>query len=81
MNYKPDVNVIPVSIHYGNDKNSFGKVYVGEPILFSKNKSGIIYRTKKDGDNVVNIDNNSTKTIMKLLCKKLELGIEQAKLL
>lgn len=69
--HKPNVRVIPIGINYNFSKNNLGKIYIGKPLLFTKNNS-----INSKADRI-----KERNAILKIICNHIKYGMEKAKTL
>lgn len=80
INNKKNVKVVPIGIHYSNEKNSLGKVHIGKPYIFQKTDSGIGY--VQEGSNINGEfagEKTCVKKITELLCSAVKSEIKKSK--
>lgn len=76
---KDSVRVVPVGLHYTNEKNSFGNLYVGKPMYFKKSGNDIVYTQGTDKKKIAHVNlKESIPVIFNEICKNIKFGMEKA---
>lgn len=77
---KGNVRIVPVGIDYPKDKNSFGNIFIGKPILLRESGREFVYTQGTDKKHILRgKPQEVVKTVLKEICDNLNFGIKQAK--